>query len=157
MDTSMLLRSLIAGLCFGGWQIIMRKSGLNFVLAAYLLQAGSFTLFTLMLLSPLRTLFFNSHGLLSTNKDVPLYGAMLMTTIGIGYCAGLVNGVGQMTYQNVVASSGVNLALTTLVMVSMQVGITVVAEIIQGATDLSWGKLASGVAIMAGIYGLRRF
>jgi drug/metabolite transporter (DMT)-like permease len=69
---------------------------------AYLLQGGSFIVFTGILVSPWASL----KQAIAPNGDMLAVrsGTIVSIALAIGLCAGLVNGCGQLAYQKAIAS-----------------------------------------------------
>jgi len=106
MDISKLIWPVIAGLCFGTWPLIMKSSGLNAIMASFVL-----TVVSLLVYLPFLKSGFDQATLLKA-------GVILAVV------AGLLNGIGTIAFQKMVGSKEVDITQVVLMVIIIQIVIT---------------------------------
>lgn len=106
MDTSKLLWPVIAGLCFGTWPLIMKSSGLNAIMASFVL-----TVVSLLVYLPFLKSGFDQASLLKV-------GVILAVV------AGLLNGIGTIAFQKMIGGKEMDISQVVLMVIIIQIVIT---------------------------------
>ena len=106
MDISKLVWPVIAGLCFGTWPLIMKSSGLNAIMASFVL-----TVVSLMVYLPFLKGGFDQ-------------AALLKTGVILAVVAGLLNGIGTIAFQRMVGAKDLEISQVVLMVVIIQIVIT---------------------------------
>ncbi|MBI4095114.1 MAG: hypothetical protein HY435_02905 [Candidatus Liptonbacteria bacterium] len=123
---------LCAGFFFGAWPLVMRASGLNSILAAFVLQVG-----TMLVVSPF----------LKGNVRVSL---VLSAGMAVAIAAGIANGFGQLAFQKLISLRDVELARASITVVVMQIATTAIGARFFYAETFGWKKLLGcGFALIA--------
>lgn len=126
MDISKLIWPVTAGLCFGIWPLIMKSSGLNAIMAAFVLTAVS-----LLVYIPFLKGSFDQ-------------AALLKTGIILAIVSGLLNGIGTIAFQKMVGAKDMDITQVVLMVIIIQVVITAVGgRLFYG--DLFTVKKAGGI------------
>ena len=99
--------AVFAGLCFGGWPLIMKLSGLNPIVAATVLAVASLAVFL---------------PFLKGNVNI---AELTATGVVIALIAGVINGLGSIAIQRVLASP-VEVTTGILVIIITQVVVTAI-------------------------------
>lgn len=133
MPKSSFLLCLVAGTFFGSWPLIMRSSGLNYVVAALALQLGSFIVFTPLLSGRANTTTILAVGVL------------------VGLLAGIVNGFGQLSFQKLVSLKDVEISRFTVIVVTLQIIISVVGGYVIYHEPFTVRKTAGIVAAIVAV------
>lgn len=103
------LFSILAGLLFGAWPLIMKKSDLTPMAAAFTLTVMSLAVYLPFL----------------SRQDYPKTGVL---TIGFGLAviAGLMNGFGTIAFQKMLADKNIEITVGILLVILTQVVVTAV-------------------------------
>ena len=108
MDFSKLMWPVIAGLCFGIWPLIMKSSGLNAIMAAFVLTAVSLLVYLPFLKGSFdQTTFFK-------------------TGIILAVVSGLLNGIGTIAFQKMVGAKDMDITQVVLMVIIIQIVITAI-------------------------------
>ncbi len=106
MDTSKLMWPVMAGLCFGIWPLIMKSSGLNAIMAAFVLTTVS-----LLVYLPFLKGSFDQ-------------AALFRTGVILAVVAGLLNGIGTIAFQRMIGAKDLEISQVVLMVIIIQIVIT---------------------------------
>lgn len=130
MDTTQLVKAVIAGLCFGAWPLLMNRSGLSGTLGA-----GFIAGFTILFISPLvlRSVFGGDH----------MANANWWFAIG----ASIASAVGMVVFNSMLSkASTTNVSMLFTVVIVLQ---TVTAAAYQAVVSGSLAPMKAGGFILA--------
>ena len=106
MDISKLIWPVIAGLCFGTWPLIMKSSGLNAIMASFVL-----TVVSLLVYLPFLKSGFDQ-------------AALLKMGVILAVVAGLLNGIGTIAFQKMIGAKEMDITQVVLMVIIIQFVIT---------------------------------
>ena len=107
MDISKLMWPVTAGICFGTWPLIMKSSGLNAIMASFVL-----TVVSLLVYLPFLKGGFDQ-------------AALLKAGVILAVVAGLLNGIGTIAFQKMIGGKEMDITQVVLLVIMIQIVITV--------------------------------
>ncbi len=134
MNYNTLFSCVLAGLCFGGWQLVMRASGLKDpMLAAFLLNIATVITFIPFMRGRIDVTTLFSYGVV------------------LALIAGLINGFGHVVFQRLVLAREEELVRFGAVVPAIVVLVSVAGAVAFYGEILSGKKIFGVVLVLAGI------
>lgn len=134
MNATALVYLLVAGVLFTAWPFVMRASGLPPLIAAFVLHVSS--------------LFVFIPGMLRAGADLR---TLLTVGVLLGVLAGVMNGLGHLAFQQMIALKSVELSRMTLVLVAIQIIVGIVGGKFAYGEALTAEKIIGAILILGGI------